>query len=488
MYETNLPATMLAHLRGCREPFVLRRGSRGPEIADADVHLPAFVADTELYALSALAPNVARGQRARVLFTVLGASRRQLSTDLRDTLDRVAERLLVSLPADDVLKVFLALRRARANHKHTSRAILRYVFDHPSLGDLAARRRNALVDCVEHALGRDTARGAAKRLGENGASPLARFLDDDVERAGGTMTALFERRTARSGPVRLPKPAGIFGKLLAIALGRPTAPSPEPRTAPVPAVSPEHAYERAHERFAAALDRAAEIPKTVTVTNRGDVAATLAHVYRGGATRELLDAVDRYADMAAEGLPRFGGSVALVLDASASTRGYGEREFACVSQSVALRLVMERCCADLRVVTAGGAGEPPVPQGATDLAGPLLDALEGEPDLAVVVTDGYENARLGDLARVVEALPRAGVRTPVAVCVSAFGPADDLTLRRPMPGAPQFTFWHEQDFDDLLLSLFALAGGDAGRAAVRDAMYGRLARPGEEAPAWIDLT
>ncbi len=470
MHETNLPATMLAHLRSCREPFVLRRGSRGPEIADVDVHLPAFVADPELYALSALAPNVAGGQRARALFTVLGASRRQVSDEHRTLLDRVAERLLVSLPADDVLKVFLALRRARANHKHTSRAILRYVFDHPCRGDLVARRRNALVDCVEHALGRDTARGAAKRR-------------------GGTIAALYERRPAlaRPGPVTAPKTAGLFGQLLALALGRPTAPSPEPPAAPVPEVSPEDAYERAHERYAAALDRAAEIPKTVTVTNRGDVAATLAHVYRGGATRDLLDAVDRYADRAADGLPRFGGSVALVLDASASTRGYGEREFACVSQSVALRLVMERCCADFRVVTAGGAGEPPLPEGATDLAGSLLDALEGEPDLAVVVTDGYENARLGDLARVVDALPRAGVRTPVAICVSAFGPADDLTLRRPVPGAPQFTFWHEQDFDDLLLSLFALAGGDAGRAAVRDAMVGRLARLAKEAPAWIDL-
>jgi hypothetical protein len=447
------PAQLLSHLRGGSAPFVLRRVDREPALADAAVHREAFERDTELYALLGLAPEAHPAQRARALFYLLWATREGCDLRQRDLFVRATAALLASLPADDVLTVFLALRRVRANHKHTTRAIVRYILEHPCLPSLAALRRPSVVDCLEHAVGTSTMRACARMLGAGPVderylrSKLLRFLEDD---AGARAVIPY-----------------LYGY------------------ASTPGASEPYAL--AHVRFAGLLDSEGDEPKTVTPTNRGDLAAALYHTYRGGPTPELLAAAAETADRLAPALPRFDGTVALVLDVSASTRGYGEREWACVSQAVAFRMILERCCERLLVFQAGAFGdlEPPVPAGPTDLAEPLLAALAEGPDLVVVVTDGYENAAGGDLARVVEALPRAGIHTPVAICHSKFSAADDLSLRRPAPALPEVAFWHQDDFENVLLSLFAMVAGEAGRDAVRGALSQRLDRLGKETGTWI---
>jgi hypothetical protein len=441
--------TFVEHLRSGDKSFRVLRGESGPRWDDADQHQAAWERDPELYALSAVADRVRPAQRARVLFQVLDRTWAGLPEAVRVTLERVAGWLATVLPADDAVSVFLAVRRSRANHKHASRLLLRWLLNHPALEELAARRRRALVDCLEHAMGRNVARACARLLDGADASPyLRRYLlrfADDVERMAAVVRFLYRRAV-----------------LPAVPAGCPALDEVTPR---------------------ADAEPAAERLKTVTATNRGDVAATLVHIYRGGATEELRRALDCYVEDAAATLPHYDGTVALVLDASASTQGYGERAFACISQSQALCLVLERCCANLRVYTVGGSGDPPRPEGATNLAGTLLDALEGNPDLVAVVSDGYENDGAGDLARVVATLPAAGVRTPVVFCHSKFTAKDDLTLRRPAPALPELEFWHEEDFAEVLWSLFAGAGG-RGTDYLRSQLRRRLALLEKETRPW----
>jgi hypothetical protein len=232
--------------------------------------------------------------------------------------------------------------------------------------------------------------------------------------------------------------------------------------------------------------RAEEMPRTITATNRGEIAATLVHIYRGGDNAELRAALDRYAREAASALPRFDGTVALVLDASASTRGYGEREFCVISQSEAFRRVLEQCCPRLRVFQVGGSGNPPRPEGDTDLASALLDALDAEPDVIAVVSDGYENHLRGDLGRVVASLPAVGVQTPVVFCHSKFGGKDDLALRRPAPQLPELEFWHQRDFAAVLWLLFAHARPPRGDEFVRTELRWRLACLEFGRQTWIE--
>jgi hypothetical protein len=304
---------------------------------------------------------------------------------------------------------------------------------------MAQHRRPALVDSLEHALGRDVVRGAVRML--------------ETPDSDSTYPRRHLLRWARD-----------------------------------PALAPADAppYTTAHLPVAALLDGTAERPKTVTATNRGDIAATLVHLYRGGAAPALQEALGRYIGEAVERLPRYEGPVALVLDASASTRGYGEREYCNIAQSVAFQQVLARCCPALRTVLAGGvtADGLPQPSGPTDLAGALLEALAGDPDLAVIVSDGYENLYGGDLARVAASLGPAGITTPVVFCHSKFGPADDLTLRRPAGSLPELEFWHQDDFLGVLLRLFAQARGGGNPAGMRAFLARQLTRIEKEVDAW----
>ncbi|WP_432991145.1 hypothetical protein [Dactylosporangium sp. CA-233914] len=221
------------------------------------------------------------------------------------------------------------------------------------------------------------------------------------------------------------------------------------------------------------LDLTGERPGTVTATNRGDLAAALVHLYRGGPSAELLAAADAHVRALVDGMPRYDGRVALVVDASASMRGYGNREWAVMSQVAALRLVLERVCARLVVVQAGGDADGR-PGGATDLAGGVLDAAAAAPDVIAVASDGYENTYPGDLRRVAAALPGAGVAAPVVFCQAAFGQADDLTLRRAAEGLPLRTFWHSGDLAALVLWMLSHVDGDAAARWVGAELRRRL--------------
>ncbi|KAB2349155.1 VWA domain-containing protein [Actinomadura rudentiformis] len=427
--------TLLAHLETHAGALALPRGGTLCW-DDADFHRAAYTDDPEGYALLGLAPGVLPWQRARVLLQLLAASQAGLDDATRGTLARVARVLTLALPPAAVITVMLGLRRLRANHKHTTRAALRFVLEHPEADLLIAARRPALVDCFEHALGKATARGCARRIddGDTGSDYLRRRL----------------LRFLTAPQVAMPRVRALYGTDDQAERGAPAVVLP---------------YEPV-----LALDPARERSPVVTATNRGDIAATLVHLHRGGPADDLHAALGRYVAAATAALPRFDGTVAVVLDASASMRGYGDREWAVLSQAAALRMVLSRICTRLQVVEVGG-GER-APAGATDLATGVLDALTAAPDLVAVISDGYENLFPGDLARVVATLPRAGVTTPVVFCHAQFTGADDLTLRRPAPALPQRGFWHQDDFTELLPWMFGHCA--AGAPWLRAAMHTRL--------------
>ena len=435
-------AELIAHLETATEPLFVARTGR-LRWADESWHRAQFARDPGRYALLGLVPGVRSEQRARILLQLLGSSWAGLDDEARSTVDRVARVLVLGLPAATVLTVLLTLRHRRVNHKHVTRTAVRLLAEHPGAGTLMGTHRRALVAALEHALGKATARGCARELldGPGGAH---------TRRALGRFTADAALAEAR------------FRTLYAAG------------SAIVDVTDPTDATDVVEPPAMVDLDLDGDRPATVTATNRGDVAATLVHLYRGGAAPQLRSALDGYVERLATASPAYPGTLALVLDRSASMRGYGDREWAVLSQAEALRLMCERRCDRLVVVPVGGDGEHP--GGATDLATGVLDALACGPDLVAVVSDGYENVYPGDLARVTATLPRAGVRVPVVFCHSAYGHSDDLTLRRPAPALPQRAFWHEADLGPLLLWL--LAHTDTARAdrALTEALDRRLSR------------
>lgn len=444
--------SFLQHLRADRSELVLHRSMNAPQWNDEVTHRAIHESDPVRYALCSLMPGALPAQQAKVLYLTLASSWANLDQDERHALNRSVDVLVSRLQPAQVIKVFLSLRRARANHKHVTHVIANYVLNHPQLELLARKRRPAIADCLEHALGKDVARGCARLLSENGIENayvqqnLMRVADNP-ERVADAILYLFGHRNELSVP--------------------------ENQTALAPMVVPQTSDE---------IDAR---PRTVTATNRGDVAATLVHQYRGGSNENLQESLTKYVQNAAERLPQFEGRVALILDASGSTMGYGERQFCCVAQSQALRLVLEQSCTELNVIPVGGTEALPMPEGDTDLAGALLDALEIDPDVIAIVSDGYENVYEGDLARVIATLPKVGIEVPVVFCHSKFTNLDDLTLRRPAPQLPEVEFWHENDFADVLWTLFASARSPKAESFVDQQLWQRLNQCEKEMPLWI---
>ncbi len=427
---------VLSHLQRHESPLLLSR--RQLTWDDIEFHQAAYTNNPRIYSLLALAPNAQSWQRARILLQMLRTSQRGLDNETKALLERITRILLLALPADQTLTVLLALRRLRANHKHTTRAILQFIMEHPQADLLSKTRRPALRDSYEHALGKSSARTCVQLLATP-ALDREEYLQRHLLRFGHKPTTVAERLNALYGP------------------GEPT--SSAPSLLSVPVLSLENGQER---------------PQTVTTTNRGDIAATLVHLYRGGTAPELEQALNNYIDEFVRQIPQFSGKIAVVFDASASTRSYGDREFACLAQSVALRLVLERCCANLTVTTVGGSGRIPQPEGATDLAEALLDALDHASEVVAIISDGYENQYPGDLARVVATLPQIGVHIPVLFCHSAFTNSDDLSLRRPVTHLPERKFWHQEDFIPLMIWMFSHASAATSEAWLHSLLLIRL--------------
>jgi hypothetical protein len=411
-------ADLIASLTAPTEPLRVSRAGRVTGPAGADAHDAAYALDAEGYALLALLPGVSAGQRAWMLLRLLDASRTGMDAATRRTVDRVVRVLVLGLPAQTVGTVLLALRHRRANHKHVTRAALRLLLEHAEAGQFVRTHRRMAVSIVEHAIGKATARGVARSLRTGEETGV------DVRRA-------FLRFASNPGLAAQ--------RLIEIYAG-----------------ATEDAAVGVHRLD---LDLDGERPAVVTATNRGDLAATLVHRFRGGDSPELAAAQERYLAAASAAVPYFPGRLALVVDRSASMDGYGDREFAVRSQVAALELVLGKRCASLVTV--------PTPGDGTDLAGGVVAALRTRADLVAVVTDGYENTYPGDLARVVATLPRIGVKTPVVCCTATFSHSDDLSLRRPAPALPQRAFWHEADFASLVLwMLFQTKAADWQRAAL----------------------
>ncbi|WP_141575582.1 hypothetical protein [Actinomadura sp. WMMA1423] len=211
--------TLLAHLHHHDTALSLPRGAC-LRWDDADLHRAAHTGDPEHYALLGLAPGVRPWQRARVLLQVLAASQAGLDEPARAVQARVSRVLTLALPPAHVITVLLALRRLRANHKHTTRTALRFVLEHPAADALIAARRPALRDCFEHALGAATARGCARRIaGGDTASDylqrrLLRFLTDPAA-APARVQALYHPGGPAAGPAALGEP------VLAVETARP---------------------------------------------------------------------------------------------------------------------------------------------------------------------------------------------------------------------------------------------------------------------------
>lgn len=118
----------------------------------------------------------------------------------------------------------------------------------------------------------------------------------------------------------------------------------------------------------------------------------------------LHGALERSAERAFLRTPRRLGRVAAVLDRSWSSSGSRERARRPLAVALATHYLLRHAAQEYRPFWTHPTEDALLvePRGATDLATPLLDALEARPELVVLVSDGYDNdppGAAGEVAR-----------------------------------------------------------------------------------------
>jgi hypothetical protein len=202
----------------------------------------------------------------------------------------------------------------------------------------------------------------------------------------------------------------------------------------------------------------------------------LQHRFRQPETAEgMADALEAAARKAAAGL-RLPGKVALVVDNSASALGSGERLYQPIAAiEAAVRMYLAVPGTEVRVFTSGPAfagvsgatvrdNAAPMPrdaalraEGASDLATPLAAALAWRPRAIVILSDGYENAPAGGVARLLQ-LPVVRASGIAMVHLAPVVAAESGGVRRLAPELPSYGFAQPEQI--ALMAMLAAARHD----------------------------
>jgi hypothetical protein len=194
----------------------------------------------------------------------------------------------------------------------------------------------------------------------------------------------------------------------------------------------------------------------------GEVTAALKQALVSSKVASLDAIMARAADA---NLPVVDLRVAVVLDLSGSTVCSGERLYHPAALGLALVGFLQRHVSDLNVFQVGGSvilngRGMPRPQGATDLATGVLQAARTEPAAILIVTDGFENFRQGDVAQIVSGMRRLGLTTTVEQVTPVIAAAEDLSRRRLSEAVPIVPIEHEAGVGELAARLLLAAQPD----------------------------
>jgi hypothetical protein len=193
------------------------------------------------------------------------------------------------------------------------------------------------------------------------------------------------------------------------------------------------------------------------------------------------------------------GRVAAVLDRSYSASGSPDKPRRPLALALAVHYLLAAASAEYLPYWTAPTPDPLrlTARGQTDLATPLLDALERRPDLVVVVSDGFDNdppGAAGEVCRVFRRRLDPDRRTAIVHVnpvfdVPHFGPRPLVSGARPgeRPAVPTVGL---RDAEDLptVLAFARFADGDLDLAdledylAVRAAAFVRRHTPAEPAP------
>ncbi|MGE0493731.1 MAG: hypothetical protein AB7S38_31265 [Vulcanimicrobiota bacterium] len=418
-------------------------GASEQAVSIAFLHEYIRVNYRRLYALT-LAAGINHFNTAEIVFGLLatGADTRANDRQLENSLIRSALR---GLPPQRAYGLFRRLAHEKVNNRR-SRAVMRDYFRGRREPDFdLVKYRRKLRPAVTHAhLGLEAEqasflfRGARQRRYQRPLFETFRQAHYQKEAVYRLPYTIAEGLAARHGIDRQRFLAGIDHQLT----------------------------DRERLRLQKAGARAFDL-KRASLTELAVYALSLAPSERAGLHQALSEAASRL-------VPSFGlGRVAAVLDCSYSSSGSRAKRNRPLAVALGVHYVLSHN-PDYRAFWTQPKAVPLelVAAGSTDLAGPLVEALAGQPELVIIVSDGHENDPPGAVSEVVRLYRGWGGKASVIHLNPVFSPEDYL----PRPLGPNLPTLGLGRVEDLATAIgFArFAEGRLGLAQLEAYLEGRI--------------
>jgi hypothetical protein len=106
--------------------------------------------------------------------------------------------------------------------------------------------------------------------------------------------------------------------------------------------------------------------------------------------------------------------VEVIVDTSKSMFGREDRKLHPIAVAMSIALLMGEVAESCHVSFTGETTRSfPIPEGDTDLARSILNAYKNDPEVVLLITDGYENVSAGTVETLMRGLKKIGVKAPL---------------------------------------------------------------------------
>jgi hypothetical protein len=342
-----------------------------------------------LYART-LASGINHFNQAEIVTNLL-ATGRDTASSARAEENALITNALAALPVQRVYRIFAALQARRVNNRRTRAVIRAYI----------TRRDNIVFDAVKY---RKRVRSAAAHAHIAIASEVASFLFRGWKQQTFKTELLEQYRQAHYSK------KAVYQLPYTVAEGlaaKHQIPRDEFLSRIATRMSANEKLRAMNATRAAGVDLDIDLGRA-GITRLAIYIASLPPRAREERSVELEDALNRSAARAMRHAPKSLGRVCAILDRSYSSSGSSEKRRRPYALALAVSHLLRHASQEYRgywTPSLGVASEiASDPRGQTDIARPLIAALRCQPDLIVIVSDGYENAPPGATTQVVHAL------------------------------------------------------------------------------------
>ena len=380
---------------------------------------------------------------------------------------------LHTLSDDELLHVIDGLRRRRLNGRRVRELGLATLVGHPRFADLAANHRLRLVRIFRHLLGERTWSSIRRSL-ELASPDGEQYLQAKVMRFATSTESARETLCFLAG-LGFDEPSLTRDRWRVLPWRKKSESKPFEFTSTtlrqsaaarrnleagrgMPRTTLSGIRGTFHPSISARVLRELAAPVIRRESTDGALTAAIKESLVSSQVTSLDAIVEGVAD---ENSPIVDVRTAVVLDLSGSSASSGERLYHPAALGLALVGLLQRHVSDLNVFQVGGSeilnGHGiPRPQGVTDLATAVMEAARTEPEAILIVTDGYENCRQGDVAQVVAGMRRLGLMTAVEQVTPVIAAAEDLSRRRLSAAMPVVPVENETGVGELAARLLVV--------------------------------